>query len=134
MSKNSTDATAQESNMIASLIDGGNDLLVKAAEQEGILSSALIAASGLGTGRAGPPGIPEIACLLASVSLAVGVHLGLGVWKLDAAKRWLFKGRQPWAATIWLPTVGLVLQTLAFLGGLTFFFDPYFTLIIRSSS
>ncbi len=106
---------------VENLVESGNGLLIKAAEQEGILASALIAASGLGSRAGTPPGIAEIACLLVTVGLAVGVHLGLGVWKLSTAKKWIFGKQTLRSATIWLPTVGLCAQTLSFFGGLFLF-------------
>jgi len=106
---------------ITTLINSGNELHIKASEQEGILASALIAAGGMGIGRAIPPGVAELACLLATVGLAVAAYIGLGAWKIGTAKRWMFQGSAPRARTIWLPTIALIVQTLAFLGGLGLF-------------
>jgi hypothetical protein len=103
-----------------SLVEAGNEKLLKASEQEGILASALLAASGLGAAMVGKPGIAEVACLLATVGLAVVVHLSLGIWEIRTGVK-LGKGGTPKSTPILAPTIGLVTQSLAFAGGLGLF-------------
>ena len=78
---------------IGRLIDEGNDLFLKSSDQQGILSTALIAALGLvGYSVANHLSIASAACLALAAALSAGVHLGLGAWKIGAAKR-MFIGK-----------------------------------------
>ena len=107
--------------VLSKLITSGNEHLAKASEQMGILASALIAASGFVSEATGKPGMAELACLLGTVGFAVLVNIGLGTWKLRAGFR-LEKGKRIDEARLMrLPSALLVIQGLAFAGGLALF-------------
>ena len=108
--------------VLQNLIDDGNKLYLKASDQQGILSTALIAALGIApnsvlTGL----GIAAATCLAVAAGLSAGVHFGLGVWKISAAKKLIRENKAPRTGLIFLPTIAFALQSLSFIAGIILF-------------
>ncbi|MBP7096599.1 MAG: hypothetical protein KBC36_10970 [Spirochaetia bacterium] len=101
------------------LVDSGNEKLLKASDLMGIMSTAMLAVSGLRPGS--HPTSLELATLVATAIGSVVVHIAYGAWQVRLGARLTKSGeearRDLSPRSMFMPSLALALQCLAFATG-----------------